>query len=185
MRYLSMIRVDEKSGQKPSERLMTEMGKLIEEETKAGVLLATEGFHPSHKDVRVAYADGNFTVTDGPFTETKEVIGGFALLQCKSREEAIEACKRFLRVVGGGQNEIHELPEGPFNSMRRSVITDGWKLTERGARRFELYNLERDPGERTNLAQSAPEDLARMRLVLEQVRSRLHPVAAPEARPRD
>ncbi|MBL8602969.1 MAG: sulfatase-like hydrolase/transferase [Myxococcales bacterium] len=72
-----------------------------------------------------------------------------------------------------------ELPEGPFNSLRRSVIDGGWKLTERGARRFELYNLGDDPGERTNLAATQPEALARMRQVMDQVRAGLHLVAAP------
>jgi arylsulfatase A-like enzyme len=72
-----------------------------------------------------------------------------------------------------------ELPEGPFNSMRRSVIDGGWKLTERGARHFELYHLATDPGEHTNLAPSAPEDLARMRGILEQVRGRLSVPTAP------
>lgn len=77
-----------------------------------------------------------------------------------------------------------ELPEGPYNSMRRSVIADGWKLIERGARRFELYHLANDPGERINLASSRPEQLTRMRSVLEQVRAglRLAPVLGGPSR---
>ncbi len=70
-----------------------------------------------------------------------------------------------------------ELPEGPFNSMRRSVIAGGWKLTERGSRRFELYDLTHDPGEHTNLASTQPDRLAAMRALMEQVRAGLHPVA--------
>jgi arylsulfatase A-like enzyme len=71
-----------------------------------------------------------------------------------------------------------ELPEGPFNSLRRSVIADGWKLTERGPRRFELYHLTDDPGERTNLAPTRPDELARMRALMEQVRAGLRVVPA-------
>lgn len=71
-----------------------------------------------------------------------------------------------------------ELPEGPFNSLRRSVIDGGWKLTERGAGRFELYHLTDDPGEAHNLAATAPDDLARMRSVMESARARLRPVVA-------
>jgi arylsulfatase A-like enzyme len=73
-----------------------------------------------------------------------------------------------------------ELPEGPYNSLRRGVIEGGWKLLERGVGRFELYHLTEDPGERTNLATTRPADLARMRAVYEGVRGGLHPVAARE-----
>jgi arylsulfatase A-like enzyme len=73
-----------------------------------------------------------------------------------------------------------ELPEGPYNSLRRGVIADGWKLLERGVGRFELYHLTEDPGERTNLAATHPADLARMRAVYEGVRAGLHTVPARE-----
>ena len=73
-----------------------------------------------------------------------------------------------------------ELPEGPFNSLRRSVIDGDWKLTERGVGRFELYNLANDPGERTNLAATDPESLRRLRDVMESVRGGLHVVRAVE-----
>jgi hypothetical protein len=85
------------------------MGQLIDEMTKAGVLLATEGCQPSAKGARVRLSDGSITVTDGPFTESKEIIGGFALIQVKSREEAIEWTKRFLRVAGDGESEIRQM----------------------------------------------------------------------------
>lgn len=71
-----------------------------------------------------------------------------------------------------------DLPEGPFNSMRRSIIEGGWKLIERGARRFELYHLESDPGEHVNVAAREPEQLARMRALMEQVRSSLREIPA-------
>jgi len=85
----------------------------MEEMTKAGVLLATEGCQPSSKGARVRISSGKFTVTDGPFPETKELIAGFALIQAKSKEEAIEWGKRFLKVMGEGETEIRELFDGP------------------------------------------------------------------------
>jgi hypothetical protein len=92
---------------------MAAMGELIEEMAKAGILLATEGCQPSTKGARVRISGGGFTVTDGPFTETKEVIGGFALFQVKSKEEAIEWTKRFLKLAGDGESEIRQLYEAP------------------------------------------------------------------------
>jgi hypothetical protein len=91
---------------------MAKMGKLIEEMTKAGVLLATEGCMPSSKGARVRYSGGKFTVTDGPFTETKELIAGFALFEVKSKEEAIEWSRRFMEVAGEGENELRQIFEG-------------------------------------------------------------------------
>jgi hypothetical protein len=89
------------------------MGRLIGEMTAAGVLLATEGCQPSAKGVRVRSTNGKITVTDGPFTEAKEVIGGFALIQVKSKDEAIEWTRRFLDVAGDGESEVRELHEAP------------------------------------------------------------------------
>src|SRR5262245_31177284 len=87
MRFLSIYKTVE-TGLPPTMEEMTKMGKLIEEWTKAGALLGTEGCLPSAKGVRVRRSDREITVTDGPFTETKEVVGGFALLQAASKEEA-------------------------------------------------------------------------------------------------
>ena len=103
MRFLSMIRVAE-TGQQPSERLMNEMGKLIQEMTAAGVLLDTAGLQPTAKGVRVRLRDGKLSTVDGPFTETKEVIGGFAVLEAKSKEHAIDLTKRFLAIHGDEWN---------------------------------------------------------------------------------
>jgi hypothetical protein len=82
------------AGVMPSEALLTEMGKYNEDLVKAGVMLAGEGLHPSSKGARVKSAKGKITVTDGPFTETKELICGFWIWQVKSMEEAIEWAKR-------------------------------------------------------------------------------------------
>jgi hypothetical protein len=85
---------DTESGVMPSEALLTEMGKYNEELVNAGVMLAGEGLHPSSKGARVKSTKGKITVTDGPFTETKELICGFWIWQVKSMEEAIEWARR-------------------------------------------------------------------------------------------
>lgn len=100
MRYLSMIRIDEKRGQAPSEQLMQDMGKMIEEMTRNGVLISTAGLRPTAEGVRVRLRSGKLSTTDGPFTETKEMIGGYAILEAASMREAVELTKRFLRVHG-------------------------------------------------------------------------------------
>lgn len=98
MRFLSMIRIDENTGQKPSEQLMEDMGALIEEMTADGSLVSTAGLRPTAEGVRVR--GGELSTVDGPFTETKEVIGGYAVLEADSMDDAIELTRRFLRVHG-------------------------------------------------------------------------------------
>jgi hypothetical protein len=100
MRFLSMIRINEKSGQVPSEQLMHDMGKLIDEMTRDGTLVRTAGLRPTAEGTRVRLRQGQLSTVDGPFTETKEVIGGFAILEAESMHKAIELTKRFLRVHG-------------------------------------------------------------------------------------
>ena len=96
MRFLVMVKGGEEyeAGQMPSEQELREMGNFNEELVKAGVMLAGEGLHPSSKGARVRFGGGTPTVTDGPFTEAKELIAGFWLWQMKSKEEAIEWLKR-------------------------------------------------------------------------------------------
>ena len=101
------------SGQLPSQKEMAEMGKLIEDMAKAGVLLATDGLKPSSKGARVKLSAGKLTVTDGPFTEAKEVIAGFAVVRVESKAEAIEWARRFLAVAGDGVSEIREMHDSP------------------------------------------------------------------------
>jgi hypothetical protein len=100
VRFLSMIRINERSGQKPSEKLMADMGKLIEEMTRSGALVSTAGLRPTAEGFRVRLSGGKMRVTDGPFTEAKEVIGGYAMLEAKSKAEAVELTKRFLELHG-------------------------------------------------------------------------------------
>jgi hypothetical protein len=96
----------EKKGGLPDPELMLEMGKYNEELTKAGVLLALDGLHPSSKGARVKFAGGSRTVIDGPFTEAKELIAGFSILQVKSLEEAIEWVKRAPNCNPGVDSEV-------------------------------------------------------------------------------
>jgi hypothetical protein len=96
MRVMVMIKASPESeaGEMPSERLLSDMLAYNEELVKAGVLLAGEGLHPSSKGVRVAFSGSDRKVINGPFAETKELLGGFWLLQVKSMDEAIEWVKR-------------------------------------------------------------------------------------------
>ncbi|MFB9832906.1 YciI family protein [Actinoallomurus acaciae] len=108
MRFLLMTKGDESStGNPPDEKLMMEMGQFIEEMTKAGVLLATGGLDPN--GIHIKSSGGNVTVTDGPFAEAKEAVVGFALIDVRSREEAIELSKRFWSIVGDGEGEIRQV----------------------------------------------------------------------------
>jgi hypothetical protein len=113
MRILGMLRADESSeaGAPPSRELIDRMGKFIEEITKAGVMLATDGLQPSSKGRRVRLAHGKFTVIDGPFTESKELIASYALFQVTSMDEAIHWTKRFLEVLGKGECELRPIFE--------------------------------------------------------------------------
>jgi hypothetical protein len=114
MRVIVMIRAnkDTEAGVMPSESLLTEMGKYNEDLVNAGVMLAGEGLHPSSKGARVKSAKGKITVTDGPFTETKELICGFWIWQVKSLEEAIEWAKRMPNPDGeDGEVEIRPVFE--------------------------------------------------------------------------
>jgi hypothetical protein len=96
MRFMIMIKADKttEAGGLPDERVLTEMGKFNEELVKAGVMLAGEGLHPSSKGARVKFSGDKVTVSDGPFSEAKELIAGFWLWQVKSKDEAIEWVRR-------------------------------------------------------------------------------------------
>jgi hypothetical protein len=119
MRFLSMIRVNENTDLVPSEQLMADMGKLMEEMTQAGVLLDTAGLRPTSEGTRIRLSRGKLSVTDGPFSESKEVIGGFALIQVGTREEAIEWGRRFLEVHGDEWDiecEVRQVEDGACRS---------------------------------------------------------------------
>jgi hypothetical protein len=111
MKFLSVYKNVERNTP-PSVEEMTRMGKLVEEGFRAGWLVATEGCMPTNLGARVRQSNGKQSVTDGPFTESKEVIGGFAILQVKSKQEAIELTQRFLKVAGDGECELRQVYEG-------------------------------------------------------------------------
>ena len=108
MRFMVIVKADKNSeaGVLPDQKLLAEMGKYNEELVKAGVMLAGEGLHPSSKGARVRFSGSKRTVTDGPFSETKELIAGFWLFQVKSKEEAIEWVKRAPNPFPGTESEI-------------------------------------------------------------------------------
>jgi hypothetical protein len=122
MRFLSIYKTAERSAP-PSQEEMDRMGKLIEEGMKAGYLLGTEGCLPSSTGARVRLSNGKVTVTDGPFTESKEIVGGFAILEARSREEAIQIARDFLRIAGDGECEIRQLYDAQQNTCAQSAAT--------------------------------------------------------------
>ena len=133
MRVMILIKAtkDSEAGVLPSRELLTAMGKFNEELVKAGVLLAGEGLHPSSKGFRISFSGGNRTVTDGPFTEAKELIAGFWLIQVKSKEEALEWASRVPFV--DGEIEVRQVfetsdfpPEvlSPEDAAREEALRD-------------------------------------------------------------
>ncbi|MDT8069262.1 MAG: YciI family protein [Terriglobia bacterium] len=110
MRFLSIYKHVE-SNTPPTAEEMATMGKLAEQGFREGWLIATEGCLPSALGARVRRTNGKITATDGPFTEARELVGGFAILKANSREEAIELTKHFLSLAGDGECEIRQLHE--------------------------------------------------------------------------
>lgn len=111
MRFMMLVKASEDSeaGVLPTEQELTEMGKYNEELVKAGVMLAGEGLHPTSKGARVTFSGGKPSVTDGPFTETKELIAGYWVIQARSKEEVIEWARRVPFV--DGEIEIRQVFE--------------------------------------------------------------------------
>lgn len=117
MRFMVLVKPgpEAESGRMPDMAKLEEMGKFNDEMVRAGVMLAADGLHPSSKGVRISYAGGRPTVVDGPFTETKELIGGFWILEVKSLDEAIEWMKR-----------------APFGDAETVEIREVWELEDFG-----------------------------------------------------
>jgi hypothetical protein len=110
MKFLSIYKTVERNTPPCTEEIGT-MGKLIEEGFKAGWLVATEGCMPTKLGARVRKSGSDITVTDGPFSEAKEVVGGFAILKADSKEEAIEMTRKFLKLAGDGECELRQIYE--------------------------------------------------------------------------
>ena len=111
MKFLCIYKASKPEGTPPTQQEMMDMGKYIEESMKSGELLATEGCLPSALGARVRLSGGKYNVIDGPFTESKELICGFALIQAKSKDEAIEMVKKFLKIAGDGETELRQIFE--------------------------------------------------------------------------
>ena len=118
MRFMVMVKADKdfEAGLPPKPELLAAIGKLSQDMVKAGVLLETGGLLPSSRGARVRASSGKLSVTDGPFTETKELVGGYAIIQAQSRDEAVELGKQFMEahvtVLGSsydGECEIRQL----------------------------------------------------------------------------
>jgi hypothetical protein len=109
MRFLAYTLGDESTPTPaPTAEMMKEMDAFVEEATKAGVLLATGGVAPLAEKTKVSYKNGQFRVLDGPFTETKELVGGWALMEVRDKDEAIEWSRRFLTIVGEGESTLRQ-----------------------------------------------------------------------------
>ncbi len=113
MRYITLYKPGEEATAPPSQEVQVKMGQLIQELAQSGVLIATDGLQHSSKGAKVRISNGTFTVTDGPFTETKELIAGYAIMEVKSRAEIIELTKRFLTIMGKGESEVRLMPDAP------------------------------------------------------------------------
>ena len=121
MRFLSLYKHVERNTP-PTQEEMAAMNKVIQEAMKAGWLLSTEGCLPTAWGARVRRAEGRVIVTDGPFAESREVVGGFAILKANSKEEAIELVKNFLAHVGQGECELRQLGDLLPVGLRRVLV---------------------------------------------------------------
>ena len=112
MRYITIYKTVE-TNEPPKQEDFEKMGRFIQELAQAGVLVVTDGLQHTSKGARVRISNGKYTVTDGPFTESKEVVAGYAIIEVKSKTEAIELTKRFLALMGKGESEVRLMPDQP------------------------------------------------------------------------
>jgi len=133
MRFLSIYKCVERNTP-PTKEEMDAMGKMIEEGIRSGKLVSTEGCLPAAMGARVRIDNGKISVTDGPFTESKEVIGGFAILNANSKEEAIEYVKDFLKHMGSGETEIRQIFEAPQDVQKNYETLGNLKASQSAGR---------------------------------------------------
>ena len=133
MRYMGIVKADKdtEAGVLPDQKLLADMGAFMEEGAKSGVFLSGEGLRPSAYGARIRYSGSQRTVTDGPFAETKELIGGYAILQFTSKAEAIEWTKRFVQVDAplrlGGESECEIRPFFEFEDFGPSAAVEHFR----------------------------------------------------------
>lgn len=123
MRFMLLFKPDKEPepGVHACQQNLPEMVKLIGELKQSGVLLSTEGLLPSELGARVRLSGGKLTVTDGPFAEAKELIAGVALVQVKSKANAVELARRFLTIAGGGESDVLQVSEPPASEPESRV----------------------------------------------------------------
>ncbi|HEX8675505.1 MAG TPA: YciI family protein [Longimicrobium sp.] len=109
MRYMIMFKTEKDFEGIPACKDLAQMGVFMQELKEKGVLLATEGLHPSERGARVRLAGGKLNVTDGPFAEAKELVAGFALVEVPTKEDAVQLAGQFLGVAGEGTSEVREV----------------------------------------------------------------------------
>jgi hypothetical protein len=119
MKFLSFYKTAERTTP-PSAEEMSRMGKLVEDGFKSGYLVSAEGCLPSALGARVRLSNGKTTVIDGPFTESKEVVGGLAIIRANSKQEAVEYVKQFLSIAGDGECELRQLYEAAETAQQCS-----------------------------------------------------------------
>ncbi|MEJ7733852.1 MAG: YciI family protein [Polyangiaceae bacterium] len=145
MRFMMIVKAnkDSEDGKLPSASMIAATGRYSEELAKAGVLLGGEGLHPTSKGARVKFAGGKATVVDGPFAEVKELIGGYWLLQVKSKEEAIEWARRYPPADDGteGELELRQLYE--LEDFPSDLISDEDKAKEKALFEGAARNAKR------------------------------------------
>ena len=141
MRFMVIVKAnkDSEAGVLPDEKMLAEMGKFNEELVKAGVLLAAEGLQASSKGARVRFNGAKRMVTDGPFAETKELIGGFWVWQVKSKHEAIEWLKR-TALMAEEEDEIRQVFEVEDFPKDPAEKPDGWREQEQRFRDEQQKN---------------------------------------------
>ena len=109
MRFLCLYKPAKVEGAPPTPEDIAKMGPFMEESFKSGALLAAEGCMPSAQGARIRQTNGSYAVTDGPFTESKEIVGGMAIINVASKAEAVGFTKKFLKIAGDGETEIRQL----------------------------------------------------------------------------
>jgi len=140
MRFIGLLRADADSEANvlPSPDLMETIGVLVEEMVNAGVIIATDGLKPSSEGRRVKLEDGKLTVIDGPFTESKELIASYAVIECPTIEDAVRHTTRFLEVLGKGECEIR--PIFGLDDFPEDILPDGERAKEEALRAQMLRN---------------------------------------------
>jgi hypothetical protein len=137
-RYMTLLKADSKTeaGAPPTEKLLAEMGALMDEMTKSGAMLSGEGLHPSATGARIRYSGTKRTVVDGPFTESKELVAGVSIVQTKTKQEAVDFARRCLQIhvdnigIGAGEIEIRQVFEIEDFPVDPAEKPGGWREIE-------------------------------------------------------